>query len=299
MDLTKQTVNLSVEPVPQIDRTPVAVEPAPQPEPSTENPVVPEPVVIEPAPVLVVPPTNEAVDEFGVPWKNRYMEQRRKNEEVIEKLPQIIDEKLSRVTQTQPQQPTYTFEQLEAYKLQNSSDPNIVSWATGEQRKMQQAENKKLFEEVVTGREKISKTEIIKERSLIQVQNEYPDAFNHDAQGRPISWNVTAPITQHIFEIMKDPRFSNEPDGLVAAAERAYGKVAKSQIPTLQAKTQQAKADVKQAQKASLTEGAGRRVVPNAPPQQVAIENLRKTGSVKDASNAIGELLRQRGILAD
>lgn len=299
MDLTKQTVNLAVEPVPQIDRTPVAVEVAPQPEPSTEQVVIPEPVATEQAPVPVAPPVIEAVDEFGVPWKNRFMEQRRKNEEVIEKLPQIIDEKLSKVTQAQPQQPQYTYEQLEAYKLQNVNDPNVVAWATGEQRKMQQAENKKLFEEVVTGREKISKTEVIRERSLIQVQNEYPDAFNHDAQGRPISWNVTAPITQHIFEIMKDPRFANEPDGLVAAAERAYGKVAKSQIPTLQAKAQQAKADVKQAQKASLTEGAGRRVTISEPPQQTALSNLKKTGSVQDASQAIGAILRAKGMIVD
>ena len=299
MDATKQSVNLAVEPLPQIDRTPQAVEPAVQPQPSTEQVVVPEPVAIEPAPVLVVPPTNEAVDEFGVPWKNRYMEQRRKNDEVIDKLPQIIDEKLSKVTQQQPQQPQYTYEQLEAYKLQNISDPNVVAWATGEQRKMSQAENKKLFEEVVGSREKVNKVELQKQGALTYVQNEYPDAFQHDTQGRPIAWNESSPITQQIRTLMQRPDLANHPEGLAAAADIAYGRVAKSQIPALQKNVQQVKADVKQAQKASLTEGAGRRVILSEPPQQTALNNLRKTGSTQDATQAIGAILRAKGMIVD
>ena len=292
----KQVVNLAVEPSPQIDRTPPAVEPAPQPEPSTETPVVAEPIV-EPAPVSAVPPAHEAVDEFGVPWKNRYMEQRRKSEEVIEKLPQMIEEKLSKVNQ--PQQPTYTFEQLEAYKLQNATDPNIVAWATGEQRKIQQSENKRLFEEVVGSRERVNKVEQQKQQSLAYVQNTYPEAFKCDAQGRPLAWDETNLLTQQIFGLMQNPDLANNPQGLSAAADIAYGRVARGQIPAIQQKVAQGKADLKQAQKVSLTEGSGRRVQPSAPPQQQAIENLRKTGSARDAEQAIGVILRQKGIIAD
>lgn len=296
----KQVVNLAVEPTPQIDRTPIIPVEVVAPEPSAEQPVIAEPIPIaEPAPVPVVPPTNADVDEYGVPWKNRAMEWKRKSEEVIERLPQMIDEKLSKVTQNQPQQPTYTYEQLEAYKLQNVSDPNIVTWATGEQRKMQQVENKKLFEEVVGGRERVNKVELVKQQSLSYVQNTYPEAFKHDAAGIPTAWDEAHPITQQIFGLMRTPELAQNPQGLAAAADIAYGRVARSQVPQLQAKVQQGKADIKQAQKASLTEGAGRRVVPNAPPQQVAIDNLRKTGSPRDAEAAIGALLRQRGMIVD
>jgi len=226
------------------------------------------------------------------------LEEKRKREELAERLPQMIDEKLSKVTQTQ-QQPTYTYEQLEAYKLQNVADSNIVAWATGEQRKMQQAENKRLFEEVVGSREKVTQTENLKQQSLAYVQNTYPEAFKRDAQGRPLSWDEASPITQQIFGLMRNPELSNNPNGLAAAADIAYGRVARSQTPVLQKQVQQAKADVKQAQKIGLTEGAGRRTQISAPPQQTAVDVLRKTGNIKDAESAMGAVLRARGIIVD
>lgn len=291
----KKVVNLSVEPTPQIDRTPVVQEPvveeAPQAEPQVETPTP------EVTPIPTVPPVNADVDELGVPWKNRAMENRRKLEELTDRLPQMIEEKLSKINQ--PQQPTYTYEQLEAYKLQNVTDPNAVAWATGEQRKMQTAENRKLFEEVVGKREEVSKIEQIKQQSLQYVQNTYPEAFKRDARGNPIAWDEASPLTQHIRGLMSNPELANNPQGLSAAADIAYGRVARSQAPVLQKQVQQAKADIKQAQKVSLTEGAGRRVTTVETPQSTAITNLRKTGSVQDAQVAIGAILKQRGILAE
>ena len=294
----KQVVNLNVEAPPVIDRTPPVVEEQAPAEPAVEEQVVAEPIA-EQAPIPVVPPTlNTAdVDEFGVPWKNRAMEWKRKSEEVIDRLPQMIEEKLSKVNQ--PQQPTYTYEQLEAYKLQNVSDPNIVAWATGEQRKMQQVENKRLFEEVVGSREKVNQVELQKQQSLSYVQNTYPEAFKRDAQGRPLAWDDASPLTQQIRGLMANPELANNPQGLAAAADIAYGRVARSQVPQLQQKVQQGKADIKQAQKASLTEGSGRRVTNNEPPQQTALNSLRKTGSTQDAQAAIGAIMRAKGILVD
>lgn len=287
----KQVVDLNVEPTPQIDRDPV-VEQALQPEQVEEN--VP---AVEQAPAPVVPATNQDVDEFGVPWKNRYMEQKRKNEEVVDRLPQIIEEKLKSVTQ--PQTPTYTYEQLEVYKQQNQHDPNVVAWTVGEQRKIAQAEQRKLIEEVVGQREQVSKVETLKQKSLEYVQNSYPEAFRRDAQGRPNGWDDSNPITKQIFGLMQDPRLANDPQGLAAAADIAYGRVARSQTPALQQKAQALKAEVKQAQKASLTEGAGRRITTSGTPQQGAIEALRRTGSMRDAESAIGAILRQKGILPE
>lgn len=290
----KKVVNLNLEPPPVIDRTPPVIEPVQEPEPSTEPEVIPEPIIQEPTPP--VPPVAD-VDEFGIPWKNRAMEWKRKSDELVDKLPQLIEEKLSKVTQ--PQQPQYTYEQLEAYKLQNVTDPQIVAWATGEQRKMQTAENRRLFEEVVGSREKVNKTEIAKQQSLLYVQNTYPEAFQVDAQGRPMAWNDSSPLTQTIKSLMQNPELSNNPQGLAAAADIAYGRVARSQVPQLQQKVKQGQADIKQAQKASLTEGGGRRVTLQEPVHQGAINALRKTGSIQDAQAAIGAILKQKGILGD
>ena len=286
----KQVVNLNVEPPPVIDRTPPVVEPAPEAQPSTEVPVVAEPAIPTPAPAAL------DVDEFGVPWKNRAMEWKRKSEEVIDRLPQMIDEKLSKVTQ-QPATPQYTYEQLEAYKLQNPTDPQIVSWCTSEQRKIQTAENKKLFEDVVDSREKVSQVESQRQQSLTYVQNTYPEAFRRDTQGRPLAWDESNPLTQTIFGLMKNPDLQNNPQGLAAAADIAYGRVARSQVPKIQAKVEQGKADLKQALKVSLTEGGGKRVTLSEPVQTTAINTLKKTGNIKDAEQAIGSILRAKGIL--
>lgn len=294
MEDSKQVVNLNVEPPPVIDRTPPVVEAPQEPEPSTEPPVVEPPIAGTQIPV---PPVAD-VDEFGVPWKNRAMEWKRKSEDVIDRLPQMIDEKLSKVTQ-QPQTPQYSYEQLEAYKLQNVTDPNVVAWATGEQRKMQTAENKRLFEEVVGSREKVNQTEALKQQSLNYVQNTYPEAFRRDAQGRPLAWDESNALTQTIFGLMKNPELANNPNGLAAAADIAYGRVARSKIPTIQKQVDQGKADLKQAQKASLTEGGGKRVTLSEPVQNTAIATLKKTGSLKDAESAIGAILKTRGILTD
>lgn len=288
----KQVVNLNVEPPPVINREPPAVEVQVPAEPSTETPIAEEP-----SPIPAVPPVAD-VDEFGVPWKNRAMEWKRKSEEVIDRLPQMIDEKLSRVTQ-QPAQPQYTYEQLEAYKLQNPTDPQIVSWCTKEQRKMQNIEQRNMFEEVVGSREKVNQVESQRQQSLTYVQNTYPEAFRRDAQGRPLTWDESNVLTQTIIGLMKNPELSNNPNGLAAAADIAYGRVARSQVPQLQAKVQQGKADVKQAQKASLTEGGGKRVTLSEPVQTTAINTLKKTGSIKDAETAIGAILRQKGILTE
>ena len=289
----KQVVDLNVEPTPQVIREPQeAVVDAPQPEQ-----VVEETPAVEQAPTPVVQPTNADVDEFGVPWKNRAMEWKRKSEEVIDKLPQIIEEKLKTVNQ--PQTPTYTYEQLEVYKNQNLHDPNVIQWVAGEQRKIQLADQKKLIEDVMGQRETVSKIERQKQESLGYVQREYPDAFRKDANGNFSGWNEQHPLTQNIFKLMQDPRLSNDPQGLAAAADIAYGRVARMATPALQQKAQQLKADVKQAQKASLTEGAGRKVTTSQSPQYGAIEALRKTGSMRDAENAVGSILRAKGILPE
>lgn len=289
MTVEKKVVDLNVEPTPQVNREPVedvqeqqVVEEvqATQPEPGQEAQVA-----AETPPVIPVQPVAD-VDEFGVPWKNRAMEYKRKNEEVIERLPQLIEEKLKTVTQ--PQTPQYTYEQLEAYKLQNSSDPQVVAWATGEQRKMQLAENRKLFEEVTGTRERAREFEAGRQQAFETVKQKYPDAL---VQGSPM-FNLVA-------QYMRIPEFANRPDGLSWAAKMARADLLESQAPVLQKKTEQLKAEVKQAQKASLTEGAGRRVTVSSTPVQSALEGVRKSGSLRDAEAAIGAILRQKGIIGE
>jgi hypothetical protein len=226
------------------------------------------------------------------------MEWKRKSEEAYERLPQMIEEKLKTV-QTQPQQPTYSYEQLEVYKQQNQSDPNALAWVVGEQRKIQLSEQRKLIEDVVGSRERAREVDTMKQRSLEYVQQTYPEAFRKDATGRPVGWDEASPITQTIFGLMRNSELANNPQGLAAAADIAFGRFARSQSPALQQKNQQLKAEVKALQKNGLTEGSGRKITTSTPPQNAAIESLKKTGSMKDAESAIGALLRSKGILPE
>ena len=234
----------------------------------------------------VVPATNPDVDEFGVPWRNRAAEWQRKSEQLTEKLPQIIEEQLRKVVQ--PQQPTYTYEQLEAYKLENSSNPNAVAWATGQQRELQKTEQRKMFEDIVGQRDKVREAEVARQQSFDYVQKTYPEAMD-----------VNHPIAQGIKSLMQNPELANNPWGLSAAADIAYGRYMRSQAGNIQQTNSQLKREVKTLQKNSLTEGAGRKVVTTPSPQQTAMERVRKTGSIRDAESAVGAILRQKGILPE
>lgn len=278
----KKIVDLNVEPMPQIIREveEAVEEVTPQPE-STEETVVPE------TPPTPAPPVAQLdVDEFGVPWKNRAMEYRRKSEELADRLPQIIDEKLSKLNQ--PQTPTYTYEQLEAYKLQNVTDPNVVAWATGEQRKLQRAEDDKRLQDLLGNRDRQRELETGRQRAFEAVKQKYPDALNQNS-----------PMFNLVKEYMQIPEFANRPDGLFFAAKMAKADMLESQAPALQQKVQTQKAEIRQAQKVSLTEGSGRRVTTSVTPINAAVDSFRKTGSMRDAESAVGAILRHKGILPE
>ena len=286
MDSNKQVLNPpEVVVVPPTTETPVP-EVVNEAEPTSQPEVAPETQSEAEQPIPPAPAANLDVDEFGVPWKNRAMEWQRKSEQLVDRLPQIVEEKLRTVTQ--PQQPQYTFEQLEAYKLQNAQDPNVVAWATGEQRKLDETKQRHMFEEIVGQRDRQREFELSRQRSFEYVQKTFPDALNPNH-----------PIARGISEYMRNPDLANHPNGLMLAAKAAYADYALGQTNNLQQTAQQLKREVKVLQKSGLVEGAGKRVVTTATPQQAAMENLKKSGSLKDAESAIGAILRQGGIIQD
>jgi succinate dehydrogenase flavin-adding protein (antitoxin of CptAB toxin-antitoxin module) len=287
MDPNKQVVNPpEVVVVPTTTVTPTQ-EVVNETEPTSQSEAAPESQVETPPIPSAVPAANQDVDEYGVPWKNRAMEWQRKSTELAERLPQLIEEKLSKFSQ--PQQQQYTYEQLEAYKLQNSSDSNIVAWAMGEQRKLESVEQRKMFEDIVGQRDRQREFEISRQRSFEYVQKTYPEAMNPNH-----------PMAQEIKHLMTNsPELANSPRGLEAAADIAYGRYMKSQSANLQQTTQLLKREVKTLQKGQLAEGGGKRVVQSVTPSQNAIEQVRKSGTIKDASNAIGILLKAKGILQE
>lgn len=259
---------------PQVEQT---AEPTQQ-EQTTEAPVTTPP----PA------PTVSDVDEFGVPWKNRAAEWRRKTEELTEKLPQMIDEKLSNFSQTG--QRKYTVDELEAFATQ-TDNPTYAQWARSEIRKLDHEEGAKVVREELGKWRKEQEDGIKRQQAYNYVVQNYPDVFVKSPTGQILGFNNQNPLMQQIDVIMRDPRFANDPEGLIAAADIGWARLQRSQQPIMQQEQQKLKEEVRDLQKKTLVEGGGKTATPAIPAHRAALEKLKQTGSMKDAQRALESIL--------
>ena len=77
-----------------------------------------------------------AVDEYGVPWKNRAMEKERKFNQLLDTIPEYIDKaiKISAEKYAPKQtEPEYTEEQLDAYARAN---PEATGWVESKKKEL-------------------------------------------------------------------------------------------------------------------------------------------------------------------
>ena len=235
----------------------------------------------------------EAVDESGIPWKNRAMETQRKLDKVLTQYDTVI-EKIESST-SQPQKEQYSIEELEEF-VASTDNTAHKKWAQGEIRRIHK-------EDVANGvRTELGKSkqqeqrEKSKQDALNAVMQRYPEAFQKDAQGRFVGWDNGSPLAQRIGLHMQDPEISNNPRGLLVAAALAYSDVSMNQSVQSQQKQAQLKSQVKNLQKQTLVEGGG----VNSPPKpassvNAAKQKLASTGSVKDGQAVFKEVLKQRG----
>lgn len=271
---TEPTVTESAETVPQ--------ESAEVAEPTTET---------QDPQTVVSSPQAEATDEFGVPWKNRAYEHKRKQEELAERLPTLIKDAVSQsIGQHQTQQ--YSIEQLEAFATQ-TENPAYQTWAKGEIRKLEKDEQAKVVRGELQKWTSQRQAEDVARQSYDYVKKTYPEAFQRDAQGNVLRWNNNHPLTNMIGELMRNPDLKNRPDALVIASDIAYGRYARIHGATSQQKTQALKREVKNLQKGTLVEGGGRDTTPSVPAHRAAIDRLKQTGSIKDAQAAIAAVMKR------
>ncbi|HHI04320.1 MAG TPA: hypothetical protein ENL45_02125 [Candidatus Woesearchaeota archaeon] len=238
-------------------------------------------------------PQVEEVDEMGVPYKNRFMEYKRKYEELNQKV-QTLEQQLSQ-PQT-AQQRKYTIQELEAYAQAN---PEFRPWVEEEKAKILKEELLKATEEKVKQAEAQRAAEIKRQQALQYVINNYPDAFKKSADGKIVDWNPAHPLTKQIGILMQDPRFANDPEGLIAAADIAYARYMRQQTPKIQAQIKQVSMENKQLQKKTLVEGGSAQPQESATPVRKTIEKVRQTGSIKDASQAMKEIFKAKGVLEE
>ena len=282
------------------------VKPVEEPTAPTEE-VVTEEVVTEPAPdqqaevqpePAPVPDSNQDVDEFGVPWKNRAMEYRRKSEDLAEKLPTMLEEALSK----KDDKPQYSREQLEVFEKEYvDSNPNYASWAKTQLRELDRKEQADVVKTELAHFKITQDNQMKRQQANAYTVKQYPDAFLKgvngqfvvDKNGEPVP-NMQNPIGQMMTNYLGDPGLQQRPDRLFIASKLAYADyVSNTQGQTMR-KQQQLKEQVGSLQRQTMTEGSGKSSPQSIPAHRKALDRLAQTGSVADAKEALSALLKSK-----
>jgi hypothetical protein len=235
----------------------------------------------------------DAVDEFGVPYKNRAFEWKRKHEETIDKLPSLIEEAVKSSVQQYGQAPQrkYTVAELESFAQQS---PEHRPWVEEQKSLLLREQLTNEFEQRIKAVETKKETETRKQQAFGYVASTYPEVFVRNQNGQIMGINNQSPMAQQINVLMSDPRFANDPEGLMAAADIAYARVSRSQQGINLMKEQKLKAEVKHLQKQTMVEGGARQGVQAIPEYRKAIDKAKQSGSLRDTAEALKAIAKAK-----
>lgn len=235
-------------------------------------------------------PSVEPVDEMGVPLKNRLAEAQRKLRKYEEQ------ERLQQQPQQQPKQ-EYTVEQLRAFAI-SADDPQHRAWALNELDKLSEEKFKTVARNEYQTVAKQQQEAAIRQQTLQDLTQRNPDVLIKDQAGN-LGFNMKNPLAARMQFYMQNPDIVARPDALMIAEKFAAADLYYAQKPVVQQTIAKQANQIKSIQKKTMVEGAGNNSNISVSPRQAAIEKAKQTGSMKDASEAMGAILRQGGILSD
>ncbi len=237
-------------------------------------------------------PSYEAVDEFGVPYKNRAFEWKRKYEDSLDKMSSIVEEAVKNsIKNNTPQQREYSFSELEQFAQDR---PEHRPWVEEQKALLLRKQITGEFDQKLKAVETQKQAEVKKQNAFNYVASTYPEIFVKNQGGQLMGVNNQHPMAQQINMLMQDPRFANDPEGLMAAADIAYARVSRLKQRENLVKEQKLKAEVKQLQKQTLVEGGARQGVQAVPEYMKALERAKQTGSIKDAAAAMAAIAKAK-----
>lgn len=230
---------------------------------------------------------DEAVDEMGVPWKNRAMEWQRKFQETAneENIRKVAQEVIEQQKQHAPAEQEYSISELEKYAMDN---PHQRPWVEEQKAKLLQKQVARITEDKVKEVETRQKEAVVRQQSEQWVFSHprLQEAFTQDPMGRKI-FNPMHPLTQLIGGYMNEMKSLNRPDALAVASKLALSDYMDAQATKSQKKVKTLEQSLKKVQKATLVEGS--------PAQRDVIKNKTKYSKAMDALHATGskEALRE------
>ena len=260
----------------------------------------PQPEVeAQPEPTQTVPDSKQDLyDENGVPWKNRAMEYKRKQEDLAERLPTMLEEAIAKTSSGQPKQ---SREELERFAIYHEDNPEYVNWAKQEIRKLDKEEQAGVVRSELERWKTEQENKQRQHASNNYAVNSYPEAFARNANGQFILDNLGDPIPNPtnqlgaiLNNIISDPRMKGQPDRLAIASDIAYAHYMKQTQGKSMQTTQKLKEEVGSLKKKTLVEGGGKSQVPATPAHVKALDKLKQSGRVADAQEALVALLKAR-----
>ena len=236
-----------------------------------------------------VTPVPSDVDEFGVPWRNRAAEWKRKSEDNTTQLSELKG--MVQGLQTTQQQTKPTKEQLMAFISNDETEPGHRTWALKEMDKLGEVKVSETIRKEFVAYETKHKAEKQKADTFDFVIQRHPEITIKDNAGNFVGWNTKNPIVQRMDVYMRNPDIANNPGGLRVALALAKDDLSGNQVAT----QQQLQTQVKTLQKGTLIEGGSPAPIGGVDNLTRAKENLRKTGSKKDALTAVTEWHKKQG----
>jgi len=251
----------------------------------------------QPVTETATPPQGQAsypaVDEYGVPLINRVSEWKRKYEDTIERLPSMIEDTVKNSFQQygQPAQKEYTIAELETFAMQN---PEHRPWVEEQKALVLEQKVANQVEQRVKAVEQKQQGDACRQQAFNYVSSTYPEMFVKNPQGQIVGMNNQNAMFTQVDALMRDPRFSNDPEGLMAAADIAYARVSRQQQGISQTEKSKLQAEVKHLQKQTMIEGGGKSNVQSVPEYRKAIDKAKQSGNLKDVARALSEMAKAK-----
>lgn len=251
----------------------------------------------------VTRPQVEAVDEHGVPWKNRAMEAQKR----FDQMPDVIKQTVQEALAAKEQKPQYSKEHIPHLRQYAMEHPEQAQWVENTIEDIRANETKKVVAETLTSFQRQQQDTLVRQQSEAWVANhpEFKGCFTSDPYGNKV-WNMTNPLTQMMSQILNQPDpvtgklVKDRPDGLAVAAELAYGRYALSNKTKVATQVTTLKRDLRKVQKQTVTQGVGTGNAPQAVSSvRKALDNYNRTYNKKDMQEATKEFLRQQGVLKE
>lgn len=247
--------------------------------------------------------TVEAVDDRGVPWKNKAMELERKLNEVTQGIPQnvdrLVEEAITNAQTKNKQDQLPIAQQIAQYEQFAVEQPEHAVWARAKVEELRE----KQWEDKLKNIRKQERQELEAQQTRQKSEHDvmsnpaYNDAFVTDDLGNRVL-NYSSPLTRQAQMYLQTPDLKNRPDAVSIAFKLAYADVNMSNTPKSSNQMTSIKRQNAKLKQATLSEGTG--IVQNKPQvdgYNKAMEQLKQSPYSREAQRvAVKEALRKRGV---